>query len=120
MGDRCDETRVTAMPHNEYTENWQRYKRLRNQSFALWFAYIPAVYVFTMLVSKAFGTFLPSFVFAGVWMLVMVTNGVRLSFWRCPRCGKWFSAYWWYNRGFLARRCVHCGLPKYADSGSGA
>jgi Zn ribbon nucleic-acid-binding protein len=33
--------------------------------------------------------------------------------WRCPRCGKWFSAKWWYNKGFLARQCVHCGLQKY-------
>src|SRR5581483_4668326 len=32
----------------------------------------------------------------------------------CPRCGKPFFEKWWYYNS-AARRCVHCGLPKYAD-----
>jgi hypothetical protein len=105
---------------HEYTKNWQRYRKLRNLFFAIWIGYIPAVGVFTMLVSKAFGTVTPGFVFAGMWMVMFAVTGVRLSTWKCPRCGKWFAATWWYNKGFFARKCVHCGLPKFADSDTGS
>jgi hypothetical protein len=107
------------MRPNEYQENWQRYRKLRNLYFVIWLGYIPAVYVFTVLMSKAFGTFFPSFVFAGIWMLMFAATGARLSTWPCPKCGKWFSVSWWYNKSFFARKCVHCGLPKFADSDTG-
>lgn len=32
----------------------------------------------------------------------------------CPRCHKWFFATWYRNP--FARKCVHCGLPKWANS----
>src|SRR5436189_886326 len=32
----------------------------------------------------------------------------------CPRCNKPFFHAWWNGNG-LARRCVHCRLPKYAE-----
>ena len=39
-------------------------------------------------------------------------------YWSCPRCGKPFHyvARWYgtWNNPF-ARRCLHCGLPKWAD-----
>ncbi len=39
-------------------------------------------------------------------------------YWSCPRCGKPFHyVARWYGRwnNPFARRCVHCGLPKWAD-----
>jgi hypothetical protein len=103
---------------NDYQDHWCRYKRLRNLFFFIWIGYVPVMFVFTMLVSKALGTFIPSFVLAGSWMVMFLVMGTRLSAWRCPRCGKWFSGTWWYNKGFLARKCVHCGLPKFAADDS--
>jgi hypothetical protein len=37
---------------------------------------------------------------------------LRLIFWPCPHCGSCFHVTWWYGNMF-ARRCVHCGLPKW-------
>src|ERR1017187_589313 len=93
----------------DYQEHWHRYRRIRNMYFLLWLGYVPVTFVFGMVVSKVFGTYTPGFVFAGVWIATLVIVGSRLSAWRCPRCGKWFSATWWHNKGFLARKCVHCG-----------
>ena len=42
---------------------------------------------------------------------VMVAH-LRLMCWPCPRCGRSFHLSWWYGNAF-ARRCVHCGLPKW-------
>jgi len=40
-------------------------------------------------------------------------------YWSCPRCGRPFHyVARWYGRwnNPFARRCVHCGLPKWIDS----
>src|SRR5438094_10128108 len=48
------------------------------------------------------------------WMLIVSYVGnVRMSF-PCPRCGKSFFRTKWGHWGF-GRRCLHCGLPKWAE-----
>ena len=102
-----------ALP-DDYTDAWSRYKKLRNISLFAFFGYVPAMVVAALLIFPVFHTFTPVFAIAFAWLAGMMVTGFRLSHWRCPRCGKWFAATWWYNRGFFARKCVHCGLPKYA------
>jgi hypothetical protein len=95
------------------------YKRLRNWFWFIWLGYVPIVFAFMVLIRTLFGTFIPSFVLALAWMTLFLVVGIRLSSWHCPRCGKWFSGAWWYSKGFFARKCVHCGLPKFATSDQG-
>jgi hypothetical protein len=45
-------------------------------------------------------------------MACMMVAHLRLMFWPCPHCGRSFHVCWWYGNAF-ARRCVHCGLPKW-------
>ena len=45
------------------------------------------------------------------WVCPLLT-AICVNLWRCPRCGEWYSATWWYNLGFLGTRCVHSGLRK--------
>jgi hypothetical protein len=40
---------------------------------------------------------------------------LKCMFWPCPRCGRPFHTTWCYGSWF-ARRCIHCGLPKWAPS----
>ncbi len=101
---------------NGYEEDWRQYKRIRNTFFLVFVTYVPVCFALAVISVKLLGTFTPALVAAGIWMILFLFTGVRLNTWRCPRCGKWFSATWWYNLGFLARRCVHCGLPKYGNN----
>jgi hypothetical protein len=101
---------------DDYREQWQRYRKLRNLFMWIFLGYFPVVFAFTVIVSKLFHSLAPGFLLAGGWMLALVVVGTRLSEWWCPRCGKWYSATWGYNKGFFARKCVNCGLLKYADS----
>jgi ketosteroid isomerase-like protein len=55
------------------------------------------------------------FVIGACWMAAFVVTGWRAALFPCPRCHKWFFATWWYRNPF-ARKCVHCGLPKWANS----
>jgi hypothetical protein len=102
---------------NEYAEHWRGYKRIRNQ-YLLLLACFPVVIVIGGWVDHLFQTLTSQvlFVFGGAWTMVCLVAGFRLNAWRCPRCGKWFSCKWWYGLGVFARKCVHCGLPKYANS----
>jgi hypothetical protein len=46
-------------------------------------------------------------------MACLLVAHLRLIFWPCPLCGRSFHVSWWYGNAF-ARRCVHCGLPKWS------
>src|SRR3982074_3300647 len=93
---------------------WDEYRKRRNIALFALIAYVPVVCGLGLLSMHFLSTFTPAFVLAFAWMAFSVIAGnVALRF-RCPRCGKWFFAKWWYHNT-LARRCVHCGLPKYED-----
>ena len=100
----------------DYAEDWKEYRRLRNQLFYVFVGYVPIVAIIAMISEKLFNTLVPGFVAAFIWMGLFLFTSIRVNLWRCPRCGEWFSATWWYNLSFLARRCVHCGLRKYQQS----
>lgn len=100
----------------DYEREWQEYKRYRNFLWYVFVSYVPGAIMIGWLGFKLFGNFIPGYVAAIVWMGAFLFAGVRLNTWRCPWCGEWFSQTYWYHLGFFARRCVHCGLPKYAKT----
>lgn len=50
---------------------------------------------------------------ASPMLVILSVTHLRRMLWPCPRCGRPFHASWCYGNLF-ARRCVHCGLPKWA------
>lgn len=98
-----------------YEQEWQGYRRIRNQWFLVFLAYVPVVGLVAFVSFKMFSSLIPAFVAAFLWMALFLISGIRINSWRCPRCGETFSGKWWYSKGLLARRCVHCGLPKFQD-----
>jgi hypothetical protein len=96
------------------TVAWDGYRKRRNILLLTFVAYVPLMSVVALLSVRIFHTFTPVFVVGIAWMVFFVIAGNALTRFPCPRCGKWFFAKWWYYNSF-ARRCVHCGLPKYAD-----
>ena len=100
---------------DDYTEKWRRYRRLRNLFWLIWLTYVPAGYVVFKLLDflhvTSEGIF---YAFALIWMAGFAATGIWLGNLKCPKCGKRFSATKWFDWGFLARKCVHCGLRKYA------
>ena len=113
------------MPGNEgpYTPAWRRY---RNQSRAFWLVFvldIPALAALNRALASAQSdntTTIALAAFAG--LVAFAAIGYRNWNFRCPRCGELFfhrfdDRSWrmdWQHRPW-ARRCLHCGLPKWAD-----
>jgi hypothetical protein len=112
------------MPIGDYSEDWHRYKLLRNVFLVLWLGLIPALYVFFVVGSRIVQTDILAIVLTGSWVLAGVWVRIVLLTWQCPRCGERFSgaslwvADWSYGKYFLPKRCVHCALPKYAKDAS--
>jgi hypothetical protein len=98
-------------------DSWSEYRKWRNISWLAFVGYMPVVFGVGVLSMRLFDTFTPAFVLAFALMVFMVIVGNICLRFPCPRCGKEFFAKWWYYNGF-ARRCVHCGLAKYADPSS--
>jgi ribosomal protein L37E len=48
------------------------------------------------------------------WMVLFAGSQVWRVMWRCPRCGRQFFFSGLIN--VFARRCMHCGLPKWSQS----
>lgn len=97
------------MHANDYREAW-----IRNLVLFVFLGYLPFGYVVMTLLPEHLWIVNPIFLFAGIWMVLYLVVAGRLSAWHCPTCGKRFSGTWLYDKGFLARKCAHCGLPKFA------
>jgi len=99
-----------------YAKQWQSYRNHRNWFWLICASYLPGVYFGSLSVSY----FVPSFheqsflLLALMWMAGFAYTGIKVNTWPCPRCGQRFSARDNYNLSLLARKCVHCGLPKLA------
>jgi Zn ribbon nucleic-acid-binding protein len=94
---------------------WQEYRRRRNLFLFVFFAYVPLIGVFGV-VAKHVGTWATAIVYviSAGWIIFIVAAAIRLRLFKCPRCRSLFFSKWWYGNVF-ARRCVHCGLSKYAS-----
>jgi hypothetical protein len=98
-----------------YDAEWQEYRHFRNVFLLALLAYLPVVGLIAYVGIKLFDSMVLGIVAWVFWAAVLMFTGGRLQYWRCPRCGEWFSMTWWYHLGLLARRCVNCGLRKYAS-----
>src|SRR5579863_4425920 len=107
----------------EYSQEWAELRRLRRRVLAAVSAgaIVIALVPLTRFISQGFSEML-GFALLAAWAFILVrffwVSG-QYVYWSCPRCGKPFHcvAHWYgrWNNPF-ARRCVHCGLPKWVDS----
>src|SRR5438128_2485026 len=103
----------TTNVHDEYAAAWLDYKNRVRWFFGVWlggFVIIACVVVVLDRLSLATVAF---WILGPAWMISFVVVSVRLQSFKCPRCKRWFFAKWWY-RNPLARKCVHCKLPKWS------
>jgi hypothetical protein len=107
----------------EYSQEWDELRRLRRQVLTIVFAGA-AVFAAVPLVRFAPQGFSSALGFGlfGVWVFLLIAffwvSG-KYVYWSCPRCDKPFHYKTrWYGRwnSPFARRCVHCGLPKWVES----
>ena len=96
-----------------YEDNWIDYRKRRRLFWIVFLTYVPGASFIGILLEKTIGSEYPIYIVAILWMLAFAITGLRLTYWKCPRCNKHFFAKWWGVNQF-ARKCLHCGLPKWS------
>ncbi len=105
-----------------YAPSWRRY---RNQSRAFWLVfllYIPGIAALNRALGPSRDNTTVIALAAFAVLILFAALGYRKFGLRCPRCGEPFFRRFdyrpwrmdWRERPFT-RRCLHCGLPKWAD-----
>lgn len=110
------------MSLNERTRRgpWYRSWKLYRMLLALvWVMPITAVFGADRLNAASVGYFHdtgPAVVVSFLWVTVWWLTAIWVMAWRCPRCGKVFAQKSSFaHKLIFAKRCVHCGLPKYEN-----
>ena len=111
---RSDAPLCCSQNMNGFEQQWNEYRKRRNLVLFAFLGFMPFVGAVGSLSGKMFHTDAIFTVFALSWLGFIAVSSVRLNCWPCPRCSKWFAGTWLYRIPF-ARRCVHCGLPKYSN-----
>lgn len=104
-----------------YAPAWSRYRRWSRAFWVGFVLYLPAL----AGVSRVLGS-TATFVVGLAWLIGWAVIASRRWNFRCPRCGEPFfhkfdERPWrqdWRHNPF-ARRCLHCGLPKWATRDPG-
>jgi hypothetical protein len=102
----------------EYSYEWAGLRKIQRRMLKALLAGITVV----LLVPLANRVPLIGFVVFGIWVVAVFTlfiGNAHYMVWSCPRCGKPFHTRIsrfarWVNP--FARRCIHCGLPRWAQS----
>ena len=103
---------MSASTHKHYS--WQNYRQRRLWFFAIFLGYIPGVLALGFPLTWLFGSDIPFYIVGGAWMLAFVISSIYMSSFPCPSCHRAFFFTWWHHNP-LARRCVHCGFPKWSE-----
>jgi hypothetical protein len=92
----------------EYERSWADYRFRQRLMLFVFFGYVPGVAVTAIPLVRLFGSNIPFYSIAGIWMVGYAASGIYSAAWRCPRCRRRF------HFGSLGRRCGHCKLPKWS------
>jgi hypothetical protein len=115
-----------SLREGPYAAAWRRYRRWRWTFWLLFVLYLPAPAILSRAMGCTRGSGTPIVVAAFAWMIAFGIVGYQTGNFRCPRCGELFfrkfdDRIWrrtWVQKPF-ARRCLHCGLPKWAGRDPG-
>jgi ribosomal protein S27AE len=102
----------------DYTRQWNVYRRWRNLGFATMAGYLVVMTVVAIKTKTWADNELALAVPFAVFAMLFVWIARKTGTFPCPRCGKQFLAPFGERFGVTWKggdKCVHCGLAKYAD-----
>jgi len=99
----------------DYRFAWQDYRRRVLWFFGVWLGGFLVITLLARLVSLLPFREMVFAILGPTWMVGFLIVAIRLSLFRCPRCRHPFFRVWWFNNP-LARKCMHCRLPKWSDT----
>jgi uncharacterized membrane protein len=102
-----------------YRQQWQDY-RIRN--FLFWFFFLGFILGFVLIffLSPLLASYkIVLVVVAILWTAALAVTGFYKTRWKCPRCQQPFQQWQPGNPAAIGNKCMHCGLPKWAENEGG-
>jgi hypothetical protein len=103
--------------NSNFDSAWSDYRNRRRWFFGVWLGGVPLVVLLSLALIPVFHSEIPFYVVAGAFFFGFAVVGVRLTLFRCPHCHRHFF-FTGYSSNHFAKRCVHCGFPKWAKTDS--
>ena len=98
----------------DYEQRWRAHRRGTWAVALLFLTFIPAGIFVAPLINKLLPPAADAeWVIFPVWFVGIIISAFYLMHRRCPRCRKYFYSKSWHHNPY-ARKCLHCGLRKYA------
>jgi hypothetical protein len=90
---------------------WKEYRNRERFVWTISILGIPTAALLALPLSLPLHSADPFEVTFALFIAAWTASMLRVEFFRCPRCGKHFHCKWYYAN-ILAKRCLHCGLPR--------
>jgi hypothetical protein len=101
----------------DYQSAWDDYRRRRRWFLAALLGGFFFVAILAQLIHKVYPAaaswVMP--ILGPAWFIAFLVVSIRLSSFRCPRCGRPFF-HRWYISNPLVGECMHCRLPKWHNN----
>jgi uncharacterized membrane protein len=102
---------------SQFVQAWEDYKRRVRWFFGGWLGGFAVVALLAALLNRLSLGEVALSLLGPTWIVLIIVVAVRVQLFKCPRCHRqFFKAFWYYSP--FARRCVHCGLPKWGCTDS--
>lgn len=98
-----------------HEDHWKEFKRRRLIAWIFLVTMLPVILLFGWLFNVLLEMEDVELYVAYAWLAAWGIAVMRVTLFPCPRCKKWFFAKWWVSNVF-ARKCIHCGLPKFSET----
>lgn len=99
----------------DHSKDWDAYRVRRNIAIVGFVCFLPVFALLLRIIGHSSWAGYVVGVLGFAWLFGIFISGVSVLRFRCPRCNEPFGATRWYNKSVFARKCVHCGLPKYSN-----
>jgi len=112
----ADEKLAFMIRDSKSTSEWSEYRSRRRAFFLIWLGGMPVTVLISVVLIKLFRSPVVFYFMGIAWLLSFGVAGIRLTLFRCPRCRRYFF-FTGFSGNHFAQRCVHCGLPKWEETG---
>jgi predicted RNA-binding Zn-ribbon protein involved in translation (DUF1610 family) len=84
---------------------WKEYRRIKHRLLILLFGWVPFGMLLGIGLPRIFGTFVPSYVLAFAYVIVLAYTFLQYGLYPCPNCGSRYM-----NRQLFHSTCGQCGI----------
>jgi hypothetical protein len=102
-----------------YDPQWRNLRKRNRLWWSVFLGLIPAIILIGFaldLISPELAKRTSDTIFFYAWMAAFAAASIYAGGFRCPRCGKRYFRTRLGGVNAFARKCPHCGLPKWASN----